>query len=105
MSMGAACLGDMAGPRPRPRPGGGAADGLKGTWTCRNSGIANPAQTASLPHLFNRVTGFVAPPESIRFPMQSLQRTPVVRGRARGVDRHLYFIPHLQRVPLDSLLA
>src|SRR5690242_1343533 len=107
----------MAGPRPArpPRPpAGGPADGLNGTWANR-SGTTSPAQAASLPHkaallewksrLFNCVSGIVAPPEAVRLPVQSLQCAPVVRGRARGIDRHHHFIPHLQGVPLDPLLA
>src|ERR1035441_9153332 len=113
MSMGAACFGEIAGPRPRPpRPptGGGWADGLKGTWAWRlRTQERIRAQAEGLLHkviqLFNRVTGFVAPPESVRLPVQSFQRAPVVRGRARRVDGHHHFIPHLQGVALDSLLA
>src|SRR5580700_6519239 len=83
ISMGAAWRGVATGPRPRPRPAaGGAPEGLKGTCADDKTTAAKNAAV----NLFTRVTGIVAPPESVRLSVESLQRAPVIRGRARRVD-------------------
>src|SRR5665213_2441011 len=108
--MGEACRGLSAGPRPRPAGRGGAADGLNGTCAMPVATRAVATRKAAEKNiaaslLFTRISGFFAPAEAVRFPMQGLQCASVIRNRARRINRHVHYIAYLERVPLDPLLT
>src|ERR1700680_5314008 len=101
MSMAAAARGVWGGPPRPPRPplppGGG--------WPFSAAARQSAAAAIQSEQLFDRFTRVGAPSESIRFPVQSLQCAPMVRGRARWIHCDHDFVADLERVSFDASLA
>src|SRR5579871_71853 len=87
--------GPRAPPPPRPPP----------PRPCPKTGATNSRDVPKRARLIDRFTRICAPSESVRLAMQRLERSAMIRGRARGIQRNRDGVADFQGVPLNALLA